>query len=236
MKLFEPDDTLSDMKLPTLAEAHLAKHDARRLERRVAVPQIWRTLFKVDSTCRKRLFQLCLSIQTHSRVPCLWQRSLAALLDKPNGKSGCSGKRLVNLFKPDLSSSKMCGLKRCLEAIDIMPRGTAWVNPVFLPSCSAMWRNTGLMLAIFGTLTFLMWPTHFQILATLWTPQRWLLRGQWMYQFCVSAIGKQWCTLWHIESACGHQAQLQCKEMGLLTLCGTPPTRMLFLCLCFFRL
>ena len=31
MKLFEPDDTLSDMKLPTLAEAHLAKHDARRL-------------------------------------------------------------------------------------------------------------------------------------------------------------------------------------------------------------
>ena len=60
----------------------------------------FRPAVSVCHTFRQRLFQLCLSIRVHSRVPCLWQRSLAAQLDKPNGKQGCAGKRLVHQLDP----------------------------------------------------------------------------------------------------------------------------------------
>ena len=124
------DTTPVELQLPTPHEIGLAKHDVRCLEKRIctaalrkSVPpwscpvEVWRMVFKVDTstersglgfrpavsvchTFRQRLFQLCLSIRVHSRVPCLWQRSLAAQLDKPNGKQGCAGKRLVHQLDP----------------------------------------------------------------------------------------------------------------------------------------
>lgn len=124
------DQVPCEPRRPSHTDIRLAKDDARNLEKRIchaplrkAVPhwscpvEIWRMLLKVDtrversglgfhvgaSLChsfRRVLFQLCLSIRVRSRVPSVWQRSLAAQLDKPNGKTGCAGKRLVHQLDP----------------------------------------------------------------------------------------------------------------------------------------
>ena len=125
----EPRECLPT-KSPTLQEVQLAQQDALRLERHIrkshlrkSVPpwscpvEVWRMLFQSDThhcrhglgyepritVChmfRRRIFQVCLCIRIRSRSPQIWNRGLAAQLDKPNHKPGCAGKRLVNQLDP----------------------------------------------------------------------------------------------------------------------------------------
>ena len=105
---------LADVDYDGLCASVRAMRQGRTVPEWSAPPEVWRMLLfplehlhggqrisaDIPGRCEVLLRHLLFLVRQQQEVPLLWNLSSPAELDKHNGKTGCSGKRLIHKLDP----------------------------------------------------------------------------------------------------------------------------------------